>query len=288
MSSLPAGSIIAPIATVLEPAERFEVDRVGAGLCRTVHRESIADVLRDLRIRRMSAVLLSASRCLASELPRMLRVVREFPGVPTVVLVGRHGGASPEELLAIGNCGVQHIVDVRTPAGWTKLREALATGAVRNTEDRGMRELLLDLEHAHDDTRRFVRALFAGHPGPRTVKVLASSLGVLASTMVSRFYRSGLPAPKRYLAYAGLVRAARLLENPGFSIADVAVHLDHSSPQSFARHIRTYVGLTAGEFRRQHTGETMMRKFREDLVLPYRDRLDALSPVTRRTSAWPV
>lgn len=281
MVTLPVGARIAPISTVLEPMERFEVDRAGAGLCRAVHRESVADVLRDLRVRRVGAVLLSASRCLADELPRTMRVVREFPGVPTVVLVGRHGGATPEELLAIGNCGVQHVVDVRTPAGWTRLRDALAAGVVREADERAMQQLMDDLIGAHEDTRRFVTALFAGYAGPRTVKALAASLGVLPSTMVSRFYRCGLPAPKLYLVYAGLVRAARLLENPGLSIADVSNHLDHSSPQSFARHIRTYLGLSAGDFRRIHTGSTMMQKLREDLVLPHREQLRVLSPVTR-------
>jgi AraC-like DNA-binding protein len=284
------GSIgsVAPISTVLEPAERFEVDRVGAGLCRAVHRDSVADVLHDLRVRRVSAVVLSASRCLAHELPRTSRIVREFPGVPTLLLVGRHGGATPEELLAIGNCGVQHVVDVRTPGGWTRLREALAAGAVRDTDERALHQVMEDLTGAHNDTRRFIAALFAGYAAPRTIKVLASSLGVLPSTMVSRFYRSKLPAPKRYLVYAGLVRAARLLENPGLSIADVSNHLDHSSPQSFARHVRTYLGLSAGEFRRTYTGGMMMKRFREELVLPYRNRLCALSPVVRRVGRTPI
>lgn len=279
MASVPPDANIAPISTVVEPPERFEVDRAGAGLCRAVHRDRVADVLCDLRVRRISAVVLSASRCLASERAQTTRVVREFPGVPTLVLVGRHGGATPADLLAIGNCGVQHIVDIRTPVGWTKLRDVLAAGATQDADHRAMRQLAADLRDTHADTRRFIEALFAGYVGPRTVKTLASSLGVLASTMVSRFYRCGLPAPKVYLVYAGLIRAARLLENPGLSIADVANHLDHSSPQSFARHVRTYLGLTAGEFRRAHTGETMMRKFREDLVLPHLGRLGSLSPV---------
>lgn len=281
MPVYPGGSIVAPVSTVLEPAERFEVDRLGEGLCRAVHRENVADVLRDLRVRRVSAVLVSVSRCLATELPRIRRVVREFPSVPTVVLVGRYAGATPEALLAIGNCGVHRVVDVRTPAGWTKLRDTLATNAVREAEDESLRGLMEDFRDAREDMQRFIRALFVGYTGLRTVKTLACSLGVLPSTMVSRFYRAGLPAPKRYLVYAGLVRAARLLENPGLSIADVAVHLDHSSPQSFARHVRTYLGLSAGEFRRTHTGRAMMQRFRDDLVLPYRDRIRALSPVGR-------
>ena len=51
---------IAPVATVLDPADRNEVDRAGAGLYRTVHRDTVAEVLKDLRVRRLSAVLISS------------------------------------------------------------------------------------------------------------------------------------------------------------------------------------------------------------------------------------
>ncbi len=277
-----AANQIAPVATVLDPAERPEVDRAGAGLYRTVHRESMAEVLKDLRVRRVGAVIISASRCKPDELPRATRVVREFPRIPAVVLVSRHARATPSDLLALGNCGMQQLIDVRTPDGWGRLREMLAAGAIQERDDRAMKALLEDLEGAPPDMVRFIEALFVGYAGLRTVRDLANTLGVLPSTMVSRFYRAGLPAPKKYQACAGLVRAARLLENTGLSIADVSNHLDHSSPQSFARHVRTYLGISAGEFRRRFTGEAMMHRFREELIWPHRERLMKLSPLIMR------
>jgi AraC-like DNA-binding protein len=108
---------------------------------------------------------------------------------------------------------------------------------------------------------------------------LSIQLGVLPSTLMSRFFRSGLPAPKRYLAEARLIRAARLFENPGFSIANVSHHLDYSSPQSFGRHVRTLLNLTAGEFRRRYDGEAMLGHFRETLVLPHLTVLRKLRPL---------
>ena len=97
---------------------------------------------------------------------------------------------------------------------------------------------------------------------------------------MSRFFRAGLPAPKRYLAVARLVRAARLFENPGFSVANIANHLDYSSPQSFGRHVRSVLGLTAVEFRRHYDGAAMLLHFREALVLPYSDALRSLKPLS--------
>ena len=101
---------------------------------------------------------------------------------------------------------------------------------------------------------------------------------------MSRFFRARLPAPKRYLAYTRLIRAARLFENTGLSVADVANHLDYSSPQSFGRHVRTLLHLTASEFRARYTGDTMSERFRADLVLPYLERLQTLRPLAVRAT----
>jgi hypothetical protein len=70
-----------------------------------------------------------------------------------------------------------------------------------------------------------------------------------------------------------------LFENPGFSIANVANHLDYSSPQSFGRHVRTWLNLTAGQFREQFDGAGMLLRFRETLVLPHLPILRHLRPL---------
>jgi AraC-like DNA-binding protein len=107
-------------------------------------------------------------------------------------------------------------------------------------------------------------------------------LNVLPSTLMSRFFRAHVPAPKRYLAFARLIRAARLFENPGLSISDVANHLDYSSPQSFGRHVRTLLNITAGEFRCTYDGERMLERFRRELVLPNIELLRELRPLAVR------
>lgn len=279
MERAPEYHVMGPVATVVDAAERREVDRVGAGIYRTLHRDCIKEVLDDMKHRRVSAVLLSGLHCKADDLPR---VVREFPRIPALILINRSGEPSPAELLALGECGVRRVIDVRTPAGWTRLRDTLAADVGRERDQQAMAELVADLADSPADLLKFADALFREYSGPRTVRALARSLGVIPSTLVSRFYRAGLPAPKIFLTFAGLVRAARLFENPGLSIADVANHLDHSSSQSFGRHVRTYLGISAGEFRRTYDGVRMMLRFREQLVHPYRDRLRTMTPLTMR------
>ncbi|MNC89957.1 Helix-turn-helix domain protein [compost metagenome] len=96
---------------------------------------------------------------------------------------------------------------------------------------------------------------------------------------MSRFIRLGIPTPKRYLAYVRLMRAAKLFENPGASISVVANHLDYSSPQSFGRHVRLLLRMSASEFRRRYDGEGMLERFRAELIAPYRVQFGELRPL---------
>ena len=141
-------------------------------------------------------------------------------------------------------------------------------------------QLAVDLAGAPDDCRLLFETLFTCSPRVGNVRQLAALLGVVPSTLMSRFYRARIPAPKRYLAMARLVRAARLFENSGFSIANVSNHLDYSSPQSFGRHVRTLLQMTAGEFRSCYDGNGMFERFRTELILPYVSVLRALRPLS--------
>ena len=89
-------------------------------------------------------------------------------------------------------------------------------------------------------------------------------------------------------AYARLLRAARLFEEQGHSIADVANALDFSSPQSFGRHVQTFLCCSAGEFRRTFTSERMLERFLDELVRPHREALRRLRPLALRPGMRPV
>ena len=57
----------------------------------------------------------------------------------------------------------------------------------------------------------------------------------------------------------GLIRAARLFENPGLSVARVANHLDYSSPQSFGRHVRTVMRMSPVSLVTTYDGQGMLQ-----------------------------
>jgi AraC-like DNA-binding protein len=271
---------LAPVTTILTPAERIRVDAAGEGHYLTLHRDSVDDVIRDLKEKRAAAVLVSVARCGVRDATQVAMLVREFPRVPTVALLTDLEPSAPAAVLTLGRSGVQTLVDVRQPSGWRRLRDVLLADQSSDINRLALAQLSMDLSSAHSDCRQFFEILFSLPNGIGTVRSLARYLGVIPSTLMSRFFRARLPAPKRYLAMTRLIRAAQLFENPGLSVANVANRLDYSSPQSFGRHVRGLIHLTAVEFRQKYDGEGMLQRFREDLIIPYLPRLKNFAPLS--------
>ncbi len=268
-----------PVATMLTPAERIRVDAAGEGYYYAIHRDNVAELVHDIRTNRVSAVLVSIARCDSRARAGVAAMVREFPRVPAVALLTQLDRATPQAMLSLGSTGLQQLVDVRDPDGWRELREYLLSARGSGLQRLALTELAIDLAGVRPDCWRFFEALFLVPPIVSTVRSLSFYLDVLPSTLMSRFYRARLPAPKQYLSVARLVRAARLFENPGFSVANVSNHLDYSSPQSFGRHVRTLLDMTAKQFRDHYDGEGMLQHFRATLVLPHIGRLRDLEPL---------
>jgi len=277
-----APATVAPpraIVTFLTPAERQRVDALGQGSYTTVHRESFDDMMRDLRTTPVSAILVSVSRYQQHHATQVARMVRVFPRVPAVALLTGNEARTTQSLLALGQQGVQTLVDARDPAGWRDLRHFVNREVASTIEAIAIQRIRADLVGANHDCLRFVDELFLAPRSLTTVRQLARRLGVVPTTFMSRFFRAGIPAPKKYLATARLVRAARLLENPGYSLTQVAFLLEYSSPQSFSRHVMHSLQCGAAEFRKSYTGEVMLEHMRQKLILPYQQQLLAFVPV---------
>jgi AraC-like DNA-binding protein len=269
----------------LTPIERARVDAAGHGCYQTVHRESLDELLVDLRTRSVSAVLVSVARYQTQHAPQVARLVREFPRVPAVALLTVSHPGSTQALLALGQHGVRSLVDAREPAGWRDLRQIVSGETGGRFEYNAFTVVRDDLPGAPPDCLRLFEQLFCSPPALSTVQQLARLNNVVPSTFMSRFFRVKLPAPKRYLAFARLVRAAHLFENPGLSVTHVANHLEFSSPQSFSRHVHLLLQCTPMELRRQYDGARMLERFRAELVLPYREALELFEPFAS-TPQW--
>ncbi|MEZ0335300.1 MAG: helix-turn-helix domain-containing protein [Gemmatimonadales bacterium] len=258
------------VAAVLLPGERPRVDAAGSGCFAVLHRDSIPDAVRVVRERSVDAVLVSVHRCGPEQMEAVGHLVREFPGIPTVALLSQHDPGSTEMLLRLGASGVRQVVDVTSPSGWNRLRLVVGQPATRAVS-RIQAPILRALEEAPPDTRLFIEAMIRLAPDTPTVTALAERLYVRPSTLMSRFARAGLPSPKNYLAAIRLLHAAHLFEASGLSVADVAYRLEYSSPQSFGRHLRAMLGVTALEFRRRFPFPVALERFVALMIEPYRE-----------------
>lgn len=274
------GRELPTVATVLTADERMRVDAAGAGRWVAAHCDSIDQLATALRRLPAGALLLSAGVVAEGGRAAVLRVaelVREFPAVPAMALAS--GEVPLATMLALGRAGVHAVADVRRADGWPLVRAALAAAARPDVAELAAAALAPVLADATSDVRRFVAALFAVPPRVGTVRQLARVLGVLPTTLMSRFFRARLPAPRLYLATARLTRAAYLLGNPAWTVAMVADHLEYSSAQSFSRHLHLVLGVRPAEFRRAYGPERMLARFADELVAPYRATLRAFRPL---------
>lgn len=268
------------IATVLTPLERVKVDVVADGTFEVLHRGSVDELADDVRAQDVDAVIVSVARYDTGSTARMAAMVREFPTIPTFALLTDVQRSTPHSMLELGRVGVRTLIDARSPAGWSVLRELMTHERSTDVQRQMLGALNLDLAGASPDCWKFFELLFTHKPYIANVRQMGRHLNVVPGTLMSRFYRASLPSPKRYIDVGRLVRAARLLENQGLSVTSVARKLDYSSPQAFSRHVRCVLGMSPVRFRESYDGEKMLRRFREELILPHTVTLRSFRPAT--------
>jgi transcriptional regulator GlxA family with amidase domain len=69
--------------------------------------------------------------------------------------------------------------------------------------------------------------------------------------------------------------AHRLLQDPGFTIEDVAKRLGYAQAKTFQQHARTYLGLTAGEMRLSLTVDEATVRVVQGFLTPARREVAA-------------
>jgi AraC-like DNA-binding protein len=267
------------LTTWLTAREQQQVDAANCGCLRFVHREAVTALGPDLAGGRADAALVSVALLDRDTHGSVAALVRGFPAHLVAALVSEADEAQVvPATLELGRVGVPVVLDVRKADGWSNFRRTLDP---RRQPDGFMRTalttVLADVGGQQVPCARFFCAAFATRT--RSAKQLAADLGVHPSTLMSRFYRAGLPSPKTYVTYVRLLWAAHLGESPALSIGDIADRLQASSPQSFSRTVRSVLALTPGQLRRGYDGRAMLERFRHQLIAPYRETLRTFDPL---------
>lgn len=269
----------ATIVTLLEARMRASVDGATDAAFLNVHVDSVDQMVTAVRERAPRAVLLSTGLIGRETLPDIAHLVTKNPAVLPVAVSHTDGPVPGDLLLGLGACGIRRFLDLNGREGWDQLRGILDVGG-GDVEAAILGAILPQIEDTSDEWRHFFATLVRYAPSTTTVRALSRQLGIKASTLMSRFFRAALPAPKKYLAMTRLLYAAAFLSTREASVVDVSNALNYSSPQSFGRHVRMWLGLSAGEFRRELSLQAGLDHFTDRLIRPYKPVLATFRPIT--------
>ena len=272
------------VLTVVDTAMQRQLNLVLGEAARPIHLDSVSTAISVARRVPVRAVLLGPASIGPEASPAVAILASICAGGVLIAVIGGWTPTLAERLLAFGSSGIREAVDLSRREGLNRLRTLLAREEW-DLANRIAQTILPSLEPATAEMRFFISHLIRTAPFVSSMKVVASELRVCNSSMSSRFLRAGLPSPKKYLAATRLIYAAGVLEIPGVSAVQAARRLHYSSPQSFGRHVREQLGVSASEFREKYSFEVMANHFATRLVLRHRDTLRWFEPLRRRTPA---
>lgn len=186
-----------------------------------------------------------------------LRVL--FPSLP-LILYTSLTPALAAVLLTLGRRGISQVIFARFDDHPERLRDALEAEFAGASSQRFLAELASRMEPLRTEVRWAIEEALKSPESLPTVQRLAERAGVDRRTYERWFSRAGLPAPRHFLAAARVLYAHRLLQDPGFTIEDVARRLGYSRPRTLQDQARAYLGISAGEMRLSLTPEQALRR----------------------------
>ena len=101
-----------------------------------------------------------------------------------------------------------------------------------------------------------------------SVAEVAAAFHVHRKTLVNRMAAAGLPAPACLISWCRLLLAARLLEDPGRAVEQVALELSFGSGAALRNMLRRYTGLRPSELRDHGGMRCVVERFRQSALRP--------------------
>lgn len=196
-----------------------------------------------------------------STLEAVRRIRDEFPSIPVVLYCALTSETSRDVLLfaraGVDQLVVQGVDDLRTP-----LR-----GAVQAAMDQvSAKQFLADLEAlVPPNIVPFLRYCLEHARRDLTVEEVALALGVHRKTLVDRLKAANLPAPSSIISWCRILIAARILEDPGRTVEQVALLMDFPSASSLRNMVKRYTGLRVAEVRQNGGVRCVLHALKREL-----------------------
>src|SRR5438552_8355149 len=195
-----------------------------------------------------------------------LRVL--FPSLPFILYTPVMTPELAPVLLQMGKCGISQVVLSRTEDHPDRLRDLLSEEAMHSASHRLLEQLTAALAPRPPGLRWVLEDALRTPGEVQTIQQVAARARVDRGTCARWFTRAGLPSPREILAAARVLYAHRLLQDPGFTIDDVAKRLGYAQAKTLQQHARKYLGLTAGEMKLSLTADQATGRIVQGFLTP--------------------
>lgn len=184
-----------------------------------------------------------------------------LPSVPVIAYIA-DDRASSGDILAMARAGVHDLVragfdDIDFSLG-TALASATAAAATASARD--------ELERlVPPDAWPFVSYCLTRSHAPISVRAAADALALDRRTLLRRLERAGLPPPSRIAGWCRVITAARLLDEPIYTLEQAALRLDFPSGTALRNMLVRYTGLRPREIRQNGGLSCVLHLFKREL-----------------------
>lgn len=197
-----------------------------------------------------------------------------FPSLRLILYTSMTPQLAPV-LLTLGQCGIRQVVLRGLDDHPEGLFNLVSAEAMHAASHRLLDQLTAALAPFPRELRWVLEDALRTPGVVQTVQQVAARARVDRGTCARWFARAGLPSPRHILAAARVLYAHRLLQDPGFTIEDVAKRLGYGQAKTFQQHARTYLGLTAGEMRLSLTVDEATVRVVQGFLTPARREVAA-------------
>lgn len=194
-----------------------------------------------------------------STLPLVRELRDEFPSVP-VVLYCSLRPENARHVLEFARAGVNDLILRDVDDLSLTLRQALARAEEHCTAGYVIEQLWSGPPHP---VLNLMRACLERGRRALTVRELAKELGVTRKTLADWTRAASFPPPEAIISWCRLMVCARLLEDPGRSVSQVAMLADFPSSTSLRNMLRRYTGLRPLEIRENGGLRCVLHAFKQ-------------------------
>src|SRR5215218_2429118 len=194
--------------------------------------------------------------------PQLRALLWEFPSATVLAAMELRPGRS-HDVRTLGEWGVTDIISI----GEEDTHEAISR-RLRGAQGRPLQNLLQRCLPTSISGRARTLLMAAAEVvsmGGRG-RDLARSLHLSERTVLRWSERSGLPPPRRLMAWMRILLAASLLDDPGRTVLSVAFACGYSSDSSLRRAMQDFLGTIPTTLRREGAFSRASARFLEELA----------------------